>query len=266
MSDSIALLVIDPQVDFCDKSGSLYVNGAERDMSRLGAFLRERGSKIDAIYLSLDSHHVVDISHPAWFVDGKGKNPAPFTVITAEGMGAGRWQAANPQFQAQTLAYLQALEAGGRYPHVIWPEHCLIGSQGHGIYPEFLEVLHDWERQNSQTNYLQKGHIPVTEHFSVIRAEVPSPEHPETQVNRPLVQALEGADQILVAGQALSHCVANTIRDLVDHFESPTSIQKVKLLVDCTSSVSGFESTGQEFLKDYKARGMGVIPSTSLFA
>jgi nicotinamidase-related amidase len=30
------LLVIDPQVDFCDPSGSLYVPGAEDDMGRQG--------------------------------------------------------------------------------------------------------------------------------------------------------------------------------------------------------------------------------------
>jgi len=37
MSNQIELLVIDPQVDFCDpQRGSLYVPGAEHDMNSIG--------------------------------------------------------------------------------------------------------------------------------------------------------------------------------------------------------------------------------------
>jgi hypothetical protein len=35
MSNKAVLLVIDPQVDFCDPKGNLYVNGADKDMVRL---------------------------------------------------------------------------------------------------------------------------------------------------------------------------------------------------------------------------------------
>ena len=40
MSKRIELLVIDPQVDFCDPKGALYVPGAEHDMKRLSAMIR----------------------------------------------------------------------------------------------------------------------------------------------------------------------------------------------------------------------------------
>jgi len=40
MAERIDLLIIDPQVDFCDPSGALYVPGAEKDMERLSEMVK----------------------------------------------------------------------------------------------------------------------------------------------------------------------------------------------------------------------------------
>ena len=58
-----ALLIIDPQSDFVDEGGALQVPQAIEDMQRLSRFIVAHAQKIDKIFISLDSHPVVHISH-----------------------------------------------------------------------------------------------------------------------------------------------------------------------------------------------------------
>ena len=43
---SNALLIIDPQNDFCNPNGTLFVSGAEEDCERLAEFIDNNSSKI----------------------------------------------------------------------------------------------------------------------------------------------------------------------------------------------------------------------------
>lgn len=46
---NVHLLVIDPQNDFCDPNGSLFVPGADEDMKRLGGFIERVKDKLNDI-------------------------------------------------------------------------------------------------------------------------------------------------------------------------------------------------------------------------
>ena len=255
----IQLLIIDPQNDFCDPNGSLFVPGADEDMKRLSNLVQKVKDKLTDIHVTLDSHRKVDISHPIWWKDASGNHPTPFTIISAQEMRDNVWTTTQPSFFKRTLAYLEALEASGRYPHCIWPEHCLIGSEGHIVYPELFGSLQEWASRFATVDYVTKGSNMWTEHFSAVKAEVPDPSDPSTQVNTGLVDTLEQADIILFAGEALSHCIANTGRDVVDCFSNPDYIQKIHLLTDCTSNVTGFDHFGDQFLADMKSKGMKTL-------
>jgi nicotinamidase-related amidase len=257
MSLKLHLLVIDPQNDFCDPAhGSLYVPGAEADMDRLARLVDRLGPRLADVHVTLDSHRKVDISHPIWWRDASGAHPAPFTVITAADLRSGRWTTTQPAAWQRSLAYLEALEVGGRYPHVVWPEHCLIGDAGHNVWPNLSEALHRWEDRFALADFVTKGSNPWTEHFSAVQAEVPDPADPSTQVNTRLVQTLEEADLVLLAGEALSHCLANTVRDVAAHFGDPAAVRKLVLLTDASSNVPGFDAQGTAFLRDLTALGM----------
>jgi nicotinamidase/pyrazinamidase len=101
-----------------------------------------------------------------------------------------------------------------------------------------------------------KGNNPFTEHFSGVKAEVPDPEDISTNMNAQLIESLEQADLILITGEALSHCVANTVRDIANTFSDPRYIEKLVLLTDASSNVGGFEFLGDGFIKDLTAKGM----------
>lgn len=260
------LVCIDPQLDFCDPNGALSVPGANADMDRLADMVERLKAKIDDVHVTLDSHRLVDIAHPIWWQDSSGANPDPFTIITASDVADGKWKTTLPSFQKRSLNYLRSLEQNGRYPHCIWPPHCLIGSWGYSIYPRLFEALQTWERRFASVDFVTKGSNIFTEHFSAVQAEVPDPEDPTTQLNTQFVQTLESADIILLAGQARSHCLANTVRDTVAAFSDPKYVEKLYLLTDATSDVPGFEHLGEEFLNEMTAKGMKTTTTTEFLA
>lgn len=261
------LLIIDPQKDFCNPHGSLYVTGAEKDMERLARLVDRLQGRIDDIHITLDSHRMVDISHPGWWRDSGGRKPAPYTQITAAEVRAGKWTTTIPAARTRSLAYLEELEVRGRYPHVIWPEHCLIGDEGHNVSSVLAASVHEWEqRRFSMADFVTKGSNPWTEHFSAVQAEVPDPADPTTQVNTGLIHTLEDADVILLAGEALSHCLANTVRDVASHFADPTFVSKMVLLTDASTSVPGFENYGTDFVRELAAMGMKTAETHEFLA
>lgn len=278
------LIVIDCQNDFVfddgtlaathpgeqGKKGSLCVPGANRDAERLSDFIRQYTDEIDDISVTYDSHHEVDISHPTFWVDSDGNNPDPFTIITVNDVKNGKWRTTRLGWNAKALMYLERLEAKGRYPHCIWPVHCVIGSWGHGLYPDFSDALRHWQRERfAIPNEVTKGSNLFTEHFSAVMAEVSDPDvvgnDESVQFNTDFVDTIVGFDEILISGQALSHCVANTVRDVVAHID-PSLVSKFTLLTDTCSNVPGFESLGDDFVKDMTALGMKVNTTADYFS
>jgi nicotinamidase/pyrazinamidase len=251
------LLIIDPQEDFCNSAaGALYVPGADADMGRLAAFIRNNSGEIDAVHVTLDSHYVRDIAHPIWWHDEVGNSPAPFTIITESDVNTGIWRAARETDQERSMAYVQALAHNNRYPLCIWPYHCLVGSAGHAVVAELFAALVTWEKaQQKSVHYIHKGTNPYTEHYSAIQADVIDSKDPHTERNVDLITALAGAEMVYIAGEAGSHCVANTVRDLVAGW-SKTACERLVLLTDMLSPVPGFEGLQADFLAEMAQKGV----------
>jgi nicotinamidase/pyrazinamidase len=139
----------------------------------------------------------------------------------------------------------------------IWPPHCLIGSKGHTVYQPLYEALCNWETNEfGSVNYITKGSNYHTEHYSAITADVPDPNDYSTSLNTDFLDIVIKADIILLAGEASSHCLANTVRDADKYFSDSSFIKKLVLLTDATSPVTGFENLADDFIKDMKAKGM----------
>ena len=257
----IHLLVIDPQKDFCDPNGSLYVQGADQDINRLSAMVDRLRGKIDDIHVTLDSHNEVDIAHPIFWVDSSGKHPDPFTIISEDDVVNGIWQTTSPACRQRAVDYVKALTASARYPLCIWPTHCVIGTEGWTIQQPLADSLSAWCRDRfKKVDFVTKGSNIFTEHYSAVQADVPDPSDPTTMLNTNLINILSAADVILISGQALSHCVANTVRDVANNF-GEENIKKFVLLEDTSSNVGGFETLGEDFVKEMTGRGMQVAKS-----
>lgn len=258
---NIHVLMIDNQNDFCDPKGSLFVPGADASAVRATALINRIGSKVTMFHATLDSHQETHIAHPLAWVDHKGNHPTPFTLITKADVVSKVWRAHNSNRQAWFEKYVDSLEKNGRYVLCIWPPHCIIGSWGHSLVPTVSDALRHWSRSKGRwVNYVTKGSNDDTEHYSAVISDVPIDSDTTTKLNTRLIDAASKADEIPILGQALSHCVRNTITDIANNFGTD-QVKKFILITDCVDNVPGFESLGEAFVKDMVKRGMRTTTS-----
>lgn len=247
-----ALVIIDPQNDFCDPKGSLYVDGAVDDIARLSGYIRKKGKDIAGIFVSLDSHDPVAVFHPAFWADRDGNRPAPFTSITAEDFRSSVWRTAsdaNESFAARALA---VLESRGGAPLMVWPEHCVVSTWGHEIAAPLQDALKDWrEKTGFPVRYVFKGENPYTEQFSAFEGVDTS--YFEAAFNENFFARLLAFGQVTFAGEALSHCVQESVLS----FARRGSDLKARLLTDCTSPVKGFD--GNASLEILRKTGVTLV-------
>jgi len=275
------LLIVDPQNDFCDLPQSdcpldmgsrggrlkpgLPVPGAHQDMMRLAAFIERHRERFDAITVTLDTHHHVGIERPAFWRQADGGPVPPFTAITAAALRAGAFRPVREELRPYVQAYAEALESAGRYTLMVWPEHCELGTWGGNVHARVLAAYNRWEESRGRpVTKVLKGLNGLTEHYSAVRAEVPDPSDPRTDLNCELLDDLRPAERILIAGEAGSHCVRATLEHLLTYLP-PGSGRGYVLLSDCTSPVKGFEQDYATFLETAAASGVRVCASTEAF-
>lgn len=258
---SIALLIIDAQYDFCDPKGALFVPGADEDIGRLAGFVSKNRSAIDRIVVSLDTHQVLDISHPHFWRGLDATPPKPFTTITANEVRAQLWTPLTDR--EYVIDYLDTLEAERAYQHMIWPEHCLIGSLGATLVEPLGWQLRQWAiARNRNYEVVTKGIHPLTEHFGIFEAQVALPHQPETQLNSSLLDSLNGYDMVLIAGEAKSHCVATSLVQIMNY--SPELCPKLVLLEDCMSDVTGMGHLAAPIYQKARNRNVRFEKSVSI--
>ncbi len=275
---NVQLLIIDPQNDFMDIPGAaLPVAGANEDMKRLAIMVDRIGTKLQKIHVTLDSHHLVDIAHPAFWRDANGNSPDPKTIISAESIKDGTWVPRRPELRSYAIGYARQLEADGKYQVMVWPPHCLIGSWGHNVQSDLARALDRWSVARIRNiDFVTKGTNVLTEHYGALLAEVPIASDPSTQLNGRFLAMLQEADVIVVAGEASSHCVKATVEQVADNI-GDEHVKKFQLLTDCMSPVPAivapdgalivdFPGIANTFLKDMERRGMKLTTSVDFLA
>ena len=294
---NIHLLLIDVQKDFCLPEGSLYVagrsgKGAIEDTRRTAEFIYRNLGQLTGITTTMDTHFAFQIFFPSFWIDQNEQPANAWTEITTDDIRAGKFRP-NPAIASwlcdgnypwllkQVAFYCQELERAGKYKLLLWPPHCLLGSDGHvlvGLIHE-ARLFHAFCR-SAQSNVEVKGGNPLTENYSVLRPEVMMRHdgQPLAQRNTQFLKTLLAADAVIIAGQAASHCVKSSIDDLVDEIarQDPLLAKKVYVLTDCMSSVTVPDGNGgfvadytpqaDEALVRFAAAGMHLVKSTDPLA
>ena len=247
----VCLLAVDAQNTFCTPGFELFVagrsgTGALDDSRRLCAFLYHHLELITQVSVTLDTHQAFQIFHAPLLVDGDGRHPDPYTLVTMDDVLSGRWRVDPGAAHILGLerpddylaGYVRALADGGKYDLTVWPFHAMLAGIGHALVSAVEEALffHAIARR-SQTRFEIKGQHPLTEHYSALGPEVvrDTSGEPLGERNTALVEYLAGFDAVIVAGQAKSHCVAWTVEDLLR--DVPEIASRLYLLEDCTSPV-----------------------------
>lgn len=288
---TITVAVIDDQDDFnldpaTEGSRLSIFPKAVTDLVALLTFIYTNLAVISKLVVTLDTHFLSQIFHPFFWVsaaDGK-THPDPFTAILAQQVGddpsKGHLWKPNPAMcyivmgkpytpanYNAVLRYAQfycaELAKRNKPPLVIWPYHCRLGSKGATLVPSLMRALDFYEVARwSPVIFRIKGNNRLTEAYSPFGDEV-------TQYNRTkigeesdqFIQDLLETDVLVIAGQALSHCVRAAIYDILGKIlqQDPELAKKVYILIDATSPVPGFEQQAKDAVADFKAHGMNVV-------
>lgn len=259
---NVILCIIDPQMDFVNPPGSnypgsLYVKNAEHDMNRLCRFIFNNVDKINNIVCSLDTHFLFQPFHPLNWVAGSqpssdrngvpyqpGEYPKPYTLISLKDVHKDVWRAA--RHPARMMEMLEKLENEQKKQLCIWPVHCELGSVGHAMESMLFHTIH-WHAgaRKSQYGLTEKGMSPWAEHYGILQAEVEFKDDDRTHLNIEMLNKWAQADAIYFAGEARTHCVLETLRQVQKYFAktSPEVIKRLFVLEDCMSDVPDIVDT-----------------------
>ena len=292
----IDLVIIDPQNSFCKfvpqkeqqilHDGELCIPGAWESMAvRLPKMINRSKDFFNKIKLSKDSHTFNNVTSRHLYKNKFGENPDHFTVMKLNSFGniigyrfdvssntlveIEEYFGVNKQIHKKIITYLGKLELSkSKHSHVIWPQHCLIGTPGHNVVEPLMESILNWEKSNLKSIEIhEKGKHEWTEHFSAIKSAVSVPRVP---YNYKFFKFFRQMDEIVFAGEALSHCLSETIRDVIEHYKKyyyygnqvKRFIEKFVILKDACDNVPGFEKQGEDFLKEMECLGMKVSTTT----
>lgn len=205
----------------------------------------------------------------------------------------------NKKLLKWTKEYIKELPSYGKGNALIWPYHCIEKTYGHKLYEPLKTIIDAYDKNNVE--YHIKGQNEATEMYSIFKAEIPTVnvtklnkdkyyskininisnssliENPEklkevylnTQFNNKLYKSLtKDGLPILICGQALSHCVNWSLRDLVNKliedknkFYVKSKIllnDKVILLVNASSAIKGFEKNVKELFQFCKKKNVAL--------
>lgn len=269
--EKIAVVLVDYQHDFVDPAGTLAVPGAQRDVARFLTWFYASAPRITTIYASLDTHLPFQIFFSAWWHNPQtGEHPQPFTPISVADIEHGRWE---PLREVKwSTHYTSQLAQQARKDLMIWPHHTMQGTQGHMLVAPISEAIawHSAARA-TQPVYIVKGLTPRTEFYGIFGAEVPDPADPPSHLNASLLDAVMRHDKVYIAGEAKSHCVLETVRQLAAYLsKQPEFLQRLYLLTDCTSSVQhpaiDFDALAEQELALLQERGVRMVRSVNPLA
>ncbi len=253
-ADMDLLINIDWQICFME-GGVLGVPGSRGDAERMLRFIYPRMYTLK-ILSSQDTHPINAIFHPSWWVDPAGNHPEPFeTIITYNDVLNGRWVAANSEDREKSLLYLSKLEMSGTKKKLcIWPFHGITNTPGWKLESQYARMLAFHSIVTGiKDEIIIKGEDPFTEMYGILAPEV----NETGEYNQKVIDAIIKHRNVYICGEAASHCVLESIIQIVEYFKyRPDIIAKIVVLTDCMSPIVGYE---EETVKAfYKLREMGV--------
>ncbi len=264
----IAVILVDYQHDFVDPAGTLSVPGAQDDVARFLTWFYANADTITTVYASLDTHLPYHIFYSSWWHNPQtGEHPEPFTVITEEDVLSHVWEPVSQAEQEWSRLYVHRLRQEARKDLMIWPYHTMQGTLGHMLSAPISEAI-AWHSaaRSAEPVYIVKGLTPRTEYYGIVGAEIPV--SLESDLNTALLATVLAYDRVYIAGEAKSHCVLETERQIARFCQNrPELLQRVYALKDCTSSVQhpviDFDALAEAELAALQQAGMHLVASTA---
>ena len=222
------LLIVDPQNDFVDPKGTLYVPGSEKTIEHIRKFIKTHIQEIDEILISQDTHQAYNIGFPEfWNIPGL----KAFDKICVEDILSGKCKPHNLD-PARKDAFLTQFRKYRGTELTVWPHHCIEGTWG-CCFPDTLnDALGEWGLKRSKCYKVwKKGWVPEIESYSIF----PSITHLGNGeiLERPRI-LLKPWTKIWVSGFCKDICVAETLQDMKSDFYK----DKLVILENCMATLN----------------------------
>lgn len=274
----VELLLIDCQKDFCFPVSPGQSEDQGTNVSiRIAEFIYRNLPYISYITTMMRIHWPYQIFSPIWWVDERGNNIEPATVISSEDIRLGKFQPSPEVSQftgtnytwalKQSEFYVKAIEDMGHQLR-IHPFHCLMGSHGSNMTGIVQEAcwFHSIAR-GVQPNLQIYDTNPWTECRSVFGADYLlrwDGKGALDQKDAALAHRLLNNDHLLIAGYSGYHSITSTLDDLMHEisFSDPGLTRKIHILTDCILSSSETGADVKEAFEDYNTAGMKLVKST----
>ena len=135
------LLVVDPQNDFVDPHGSLYVQDGNLAVGELIKFITNGIDDSTDIVLTQDTHFSYNLGHECFWDSNRPLDP--FTKITAEDIETGQVVPKSTDLLEdwRKSTIIQAAQEQGGI--TIWPEHCIYGTWGWAFPDSLIKAIND---------------------------------------------------------------------------------------------------------------------------
>ena len=103
---------------------------------------------------------------------------------------------------------------------------------------------------------------PLSEMYGIIKPEYDT----KNYINLNLVNEIEKYDKIIIGGEAKSHCVLESVRQILEHYEDrPEVTSKIHVLENCMSLIQGFEQITENAFEEFKIKyKINIVKSQDL--
>lgn len=222
------LFIVDPQNDFVDPAGSLYVKGAEVAIDNICKLLKERD--FDRVIISQDSHQYYHIGHSEFWKE----KPEPGTVIKISEISRNEVVPVLCDYENPKDVIRRIYERNSRDIR-IWPHHCIEGSWGYSFPDRLIQALNDWSASHLRPyEVYQKGKNPFCESFSLLDEYTPD---------------FNGTTMFSICGFCKDICVYETLKAIVDANVLPRYLESMELIEECSTA---FGEDGEELSNRFK--------------
>lgn len=259
VKEKVLLIGIDFQRDFIDEIGSLAVAGSLQDIYNFLRFFYENFFEISDVILTGDSHNPSQIFHSGWWENERGVNPSDFKSIYYDDIENGKYKPL--YYKAESIEYLKYLKENENRSLVIWPYHCIEGTEGALIEPQIMNMYYVHQIvMNKKHNILFKSQTQLAEMEGAFALDHPGGSDFE---NTDILNEMKNYDKIIIAGESKSHCVLESVKQMLKfHNYDKDFASKIYILEDCMSSLKGFEDFAEEeFKKMEKEYKINIVNS-----
>ncbi|WP_295163095.1 nicotinamidase [uncultured Brachyspira sp.] len=256
--ESINLLIVDPQRDFVDiEKGALPIKGAADDLKRIIRFIYDNMSRLSSIYVTLDTHRYDSIFYPIMWKDYNRKPLTPFTEVTLEKIENDE---IIPIYDEDIqIDYVRKLKWQNSQNLIIWPYHCIYGTDGWLIDKQLSNMLLFFEASRKiYINKILKGQDSFSEMYGVIRPEVIT-EYTKEYDNS-WAYDITNADKIYICGEAKDYCVYESVKQFCEIYCNDRYVtETINVMMNCSSAIGDEEKCNKKYEDLSKEHGIKLI-------